>query len=317
MAKDIIINDDIIKQGERKHIHLEIARLYDSTEMSLDIEVTRGKEDGPVLFLSAAAHGDEINGTEIIRRILASQSLNDIKGTVIAVPIVNAYGFNTKSRYLPDRRDLNRCFPGSSEGSLAARLADVFIRDVVDQSTHGIDFHTGAINRTNWPQIRACLDDTEVSKMAKDFAAPVILNEQLREGSLREYCYNNNVPIILFEGGEALRFQKNAIQSGFDGTLRVMAGLGMIDPSALPVPETNPQYLKNNYWVRAPQSGILITKKQLGESVEKNDVLGVITNAFGQYSVDITASNAGVIIGATTSPLLNQGDAAYHIAQRE
>lgn len=311
----MIIGGVSVEKGERKHIDINIARLYDSTEMALSIEVVRGSEDGPILFLSSATHGDELNGTETIRRLLSMPMINTIKGTIIAAPIVNAYGFNTKSRYLPDRRDLNRSFPGSPEGSLAARLAHVFVTEIVNQSTHGIDFHTGAINRSNLPQIRAKMDSDVVRKMADDFCAPVTMNDDLRDGSLREYCYQNNIPILVYEGGEALRYSEKAITCALDGTINVMAGLGMIHTrERLENAQQTINIASGSYWIRAPHSGLLVSDKLLSDVVEEGEQLGLITDAFNTIRHPIIAPYGGIIIGATTTPLLNEGDATYHIA---
>lgn len=314
-VEDLAINGQTVAKGERRHININIAELYDSTEMTMEVEVVRGKADGPVLFLCGAIHGDELNGTEIIRRILQYDGLSELRGTLIAVPIVNNYGFNTKSRYMPDRRDLNRCFPGSADGSLGARVADIFIREIVDRSTHGIDLHTGAINRTNLPQIRACLtDNPTIETMANDFGTPVILNDPLREGTLREYCHLHNIPVLVYEGGEALRFHVRSIVSGYEGVLRVMRGLDMIDIIDMPEPSHPIRLAAGSNWVRCPQSGILVTEKRLGDAVKQNDLLGVMTDAFGKTRTEMRAPEEGIIIGVTTTPLLNQGDAVYHIA---
>jgi len=214
MASDFRIGGVSIKKGERRKIELAVSSLYDGTDLSIPVEVIRGKVDGPVLFISAAIHGDEINGTEIVSRILKNKSLKKLKGTLIAIPVVNIFGFNMLSRYLPDRRDLNRSFPGSTNGSLAARLANVFMKEIVKKSTHGIDLHTGAIHRTNLPQIRASMDDVETKRLAFEFGVPVILNSNFRDGSLREAACSKNIPVLLFEGGEALRFDEKIIQLG-------------------------------------------------------------------------------------------------------
>lgn len=306
-----------VEKGERKIVNIEIARLYDNTTMILPFEVIRGNEDGPVIFISAALHGDELNGTETIRRLLSMDIFNDLKGTIIAIPIVNVYGFNTKSRYLPDRRDLNRCFPGSEHGSLAAQLAYVFTTEIVDKCTHGIDLHTGAVNRSNIPQIRAYMDGSEIIKtMANDFGAPVTMDEPLREGSLREYCHNRDIPVILYEGGEALRYSEKAISYALDGILNVMAGLDMIEKPKVNHIKSNDtrRMIAASHWIRAPHSGLLVSDKKLGDMVEEGDVLGHMTDAFNQYNAKIISPAKGIIIGATTTPLLNQGDAAYHIA---
>ena len=316
MNEDVlIINGQKIAKGERRHISISVAELYDSTEMTMEVEVIRGKVDGPTLFVCSAIHGDELNGTETIRRILCDPLLNDIKGTLIAVPIVNTFGFNTKSRYMPDRRDLNRCFPGSEEGSLGARLANIFIKEIVQKSSHGIDLHTGAINRTNLPQIRACLSESpEAESMASDFGTSVILNEPLREGSLREYCHSHGIPVLVYEGGEALRFHEGSIVAAVDGIIRTMYGLGMVDHVHTVKPTHSIRLVAGSNWIRCPQSGLLVTSKKLGDAVKQNDLLGVMTDAFGQTKTEIRVPEDGIIIGVTTTPLLNQGDAAYHIA---
>jgi predicted deacylase len=307
-----------VGKGERHVIDLEIARLYDSTEMMMSVEVIRGHEDGPTLFLSGAIHGDEVNGTEIIRQLLLREEFKSIRGSILAVPVVNAYGFNTKSRYLPDRRDLNRTFPGAEEGSLASRLAHIFVNEIVNQSTHGIDFHTGAVNRSNYPQIRACMDAEGVEAMANDFAAPITMNEPLREGSLREYCAAQNIPVILYEGGEALRYSERAIDMAIKGTLSVMARLDMIDYAPEPASERHTSRVAaGSHWLRAPESGLLVSKKKLGENVVGGETIGIMTDAFNRGEDPIIAPYDGIIIGATTTPLLNQGDAAFHLAHYE
>ena len=306
-----------VEKGERKIVNIEIARLYDNTTMILPFEVIRGREDGPVVFISSVLHGDELNGTETIRRLLEMDIFEHMKGTIIAVPIVNVYGFNTKSRYLPDRRDLNRSFPGGPEGSLASQLAHVFTTEIVDKCTHGIDLHTGAVNRSNLPQIRACFDAGDVVQaMAKDFGAPVTMDEPLREGSLREYCFSKNIPVILYEGGEALRYSEKAITYALDGIINVMTGLGMIEKLKSSHVQSNDtrRMIAASHWIRAPQSGLLVSDKKLGDMVEEGDVLGHMTDAFNHERAAIICSAKGIIIGATTTPLLNQGDATYHIA---
>ena len=318
MTTDLIIGDETIKLGERKKIFLKLAKLYDFTDMSIPVEVIRGKEDGPILFVSGAIHGDEINGVEIIRRLLKRKMIKDIKGTLIAVPIVNVFGFNTKSRYLPDRRDLNRSFPGLKEGSLASQIAYTFRKEILEKCTHGIDLHCAAIDRKNLPQIRAHLDNPTVNEMAHAFNVPVILNSNLREGSLRETAKNLNIPIILFEGGEALRFNEQAIKSGLKGIISVMNKIGMTKTTEDKKSKPNDVYTANSsHWVRAPYSGIASTKVKLGMYVEKGQVLGTISDPFGHEKHDVLARATGIIIGMATLPLLNRGEAFFHIATFE
>lgn len=317
MPEILTIGGVDIKRGERKQIRIDVAKLYDFTDMNIPVEVIRGKKDGPTLFVSGAIHGDEINGVEIIRRLLSKKSLSKIKGTLIAVPIVNAFGFNNMSRYLPDRRDLNRSFPGSCDGSLTSQLAHTFMSEIVEHCTHGIDFHTAAINRINLPQIRACLDNDVIQGMAKAFQMPVVLDAPLREGSLRNIANSKNIPTLLFEGGEALRFNERVIKSALQGTVSVMRHIGMLPNLKNPPTEKEVFVARSSYWLRAPHSGILSTKSKLGERVKKGQVLGVISDPFGHEKHEITATRSGIIIGAVTMPLLSRGDAVFHVATFE
>ncbi len=311
------IGGTTIKRGERKRVLLDVAKLYDFTDMNISIEVIRGKKPGPVLFVSGAVHGDEINGVEIVRQLLTTKSLSRIKGTLIAVPIVNVFGFNTKSRYLPDRRDLNRSFPGSENGSLTGQLAHAFMTEIVKKCTHGIDLHTAAINRTNLPQIRACLDDPRVLEMAEAFKVPVILNSEIRDGSLREASSHLKIPTVLFEGGEALRFNHKIIKSGVQGVLSVMRAIDMLPPLKKKSQGKATFIARSSHWLRAPHSGILSAKHKIGDRVQKGKVLGIISDPFGQEKYEIIASKTGIIIGAVTLPLLNKGDAVFHVATFE
>ena len=311
------LGEKLLKKGQRKRVLLDVAKLYDFTDMNIPIEVIRGKQDGPILFISGAIHGDEINGVEIIRRLLTKKSLNQLKGTLIAVPIVNVFGFNTKSRYLPDRRDLNRYFPGYDDGSLTSQVAHKFISEVVNKCTHGIDFHTAAINRVNLPQIRACLEHSETKRMAEAFQVPVVINSAIRGGSLREAAEENNIPTLLFEGGEPLRFNEKVIKSGVNGTLSVMRELGMLRPLKNKKPVKDVFVAQSSHWIRAPHSGILTIKKKIGQRVRKGQILGIISDPYGYEKHEIMARRTGIIIGAVTMPLLNRGDAAFHVATFE
>lgn len=317
MSKELIIAKTSIAPGQRKRVYLDVAKLYDFTDMNIPIEVIRGKEEGPILFVSGAIHGDEINGTEIVRRLLTKKALKNIKGTLIAVPIVNVHGFNTNSRYLPDRRDMNRCFPGSDSGSLGSQMANAFMTEVVEKCTHGIDLHCAALKRSNLPQVRACLEEPEVLKMAKAFNVPVILHSELRDGSLRATAMARKIPTILFEGGEALRFNEKTIKSGLQGVLSVMRDLGMLKPLKNKTAPHDVFIARSSHWLRAPHSGILSVKVNLGARVKKDQVLGVISDPFGREKHEIIARRTGIVIGLATMPLLNRGEATFHIATFE
>ncbi|WP_440951821.1 succinylglutamate desuccinylase/aspartoacylase family protein [Methanococcoides sp. FTZ1] len=314
---DITIGGVKIKPGTHVDLELPAASLYTQTPLKIPVHVIHGKKKGPCLFVVAGIHGDEINGVEIIRRLLRSSKFRGLNGTLIAVPIVNVYGFVSLSRYLPDRRDLNRSFPGSEKGSLASRLANVLIKEIVSNCTHGIDLHTGSIHRSNLPQVRVNLEMPGIKDYAKAFAIPVIINSNLRDGSLREACTEMEIPLIVYEGGEALRFDEVAIRAGVKGIRNVMKELGMIRTK--PNAPTNkkviePMVARSNKWVRAPESGIVHSFKRLGADVEKGESLGVIVDPFGHEEVEILSPISGIIIGKNNLPLVNEGDAVFHIA---
>lgn len=310
-----------IKCGERLRVNLDMGSIYDFTDVKMPIEVIRGKKDGPTLFISSTIHGDELNGIEITRRLLARKELKNICGMLIVIPIVNIFGFNDRSRYLPDRRDLNRCFPGIKNGSLTSQVAYKFMREIVLKSDFGIDLHTGSFNRCNHPQIRADLSDKGALKMAQAFGAPVIINSNLRDGSLRAAVVSENIPMILFEVGEALRFDENGIKIGVEGILNVMKEIGMISKK-VSKKEWEPRRKKtflalSSSWLRAPRSGVNIPKIKLGTVVKKGDTISEISNPFGDHKTAIRAHESGMLIGMSLLPLVNKGDALFHIASEK
>jgi len=318
MADTLTINKVPIAPGTRVTIDLPAGRFYTHTPMTIPVHVIRGKDPGPRLFVSAAIHGDEINGVEIIRRLLKLPALKKIRGSLIAVPIVNIHGLIHHSRYLPDRRDLNRSFPGSEKGSLAARLAHLFMQEIVSQSSHGIDIHTGAIHRNNLPQIRANLDEEETNRLARAFDVPVIISSNLRDGSLREAAAEYGIPMLLYEAGEALRFDEVSIRAGVKGIVNVMRVLDMLPPSRNPVRKhKEPVVARSSSWVRAPDSGILRAMVPLGSRVKKDTLLGVVADPFGEREVKITSAYNGIIVGRSNLPLVNEGDALFHVARFE
>jgi predicted deacylase len=304
-----------IAPGESKKLEIPLANLYTSTEMSIPVFVRHGKKPGPVLFVSAAIHGDELNGVEIISRLINHKSLKSIKGTLIAIPFVNAYGVLNQSRYLPDRRDLNRSFPGSKRGSLAARVAHKFLSEIVSLCDYGIDLHTGAIHRSNLPQIRANIDDAETFELAKAFPVPVILNSNLLDGSLREAASEKGIKVLLYEAGEALRFDELSIKLGVRGVLSVMRYLSMltVPKSRSAKPAIAPYVAQYSSWVRAGISGFVMHHKSLGDKVEEGETLATIKDPFGKVLGIISATDTGIIIGKQNIPLVQEGEAVYHI----
>lgn len=315
MRDPIKICSQTITAGTRKTLEIPVPNLYTHTALELPVHVIHGKQAGPVLFLSAAIHGDEINGVEIIRRVLNTKSLSKLKGTLIAIPVVNIYGFINQTRYLPDRRDLNRSFPGSEKGSLASRMANLFLDEIVSKCTHGIDLHTAAIHRENFPHIRAYLDDEDTEQMARAFTSPLILNTDIIEGSLRKSAEKLGVSVIVYEAGEALRFDEVSIRAGVRGITSVMRNLGMLPTLKTKRKPANPIVARSSTWVRAPQSGILRVQKSLGTRVELNESLGFVSDPFGEVEEEIISPIDGIIIGRTNIPLVNEGEALFHIAQ--
>lgn len=302
-----------VSPGKRMRMELPIGNLMSGTPVALPLIVVHGKKDGPVVWLSAAIHGDEIGGVEIIRQALAAISATSLAGTVIAAPVVNVHGFNTSDRYLPDRRDLNRSFPGSSRGSLASRIAYLFMNEIVKRSDVGIDLHTGSDLRTNLPQIRCDIDNGATLELAEVFGAPIIIDARLRDGSLRQATVEAGKVMLLFEGGEASRFDPAAIAAGTAGVVRTLNHLGLTDietPIAL-----RPLYARSTSWSRASNSGIVHLDARLGELVIAKQQLATIYDPFGKVLGKIKSKQAGIVIGHTQAPLVNRGDAISHVAR--
>lgn len=316
MACPFQIGNQRVNPGERITFELTVPHLYTYTAVSMPIQVIHGKHPGPKLFVSAAIHGDEINGIEIIRRLIKLPALQRLRGTLLAVPVVNVYGFVNQSRYLPDRRDLNRSFPGSKTGSLAARLAHLFMEEIASRCSHGIDLHTAAVHRDNLPQIRALVDDPETRRLACAFGSPVILNSNLRDGSLRQAVVDLGIPVLLYEAGEALRFNEFAIRVGVHGIISVLRELEMLPPSQRKKkPRAEPVVARSSSWVRAPQGGILRSLAGLGRHIKKGDTLAIIADPFGERTEKVTAPASGIVVGQTHLPLVHEGEALYHVAR--
>ena len=313
----IVVAGISIKPGSRQSIDIPLPSIYAHSRVNMPVHIVHGRKPGPVLLVSAALHGDEINGTEIIRRLLGHRALNRLSGTLIAIPVVNVYGFVSKSRYLPDRRDLNRSFPGSESGSMASRLAHVVMSQILCHCSHVVDLHTAAVNRENLPQIRATLrEDAEIEALARAFGVPIILDTNLLEGSFRAAAHELGIPVILYEAGEALRFDELAIRAGLRGVLNVMAELGM---RHLKKPRRQPKTVIANTsrWMRAPQSGILRMVCGIGAHVNEGDTLAYINDSLGKNLCEVTSTLTGIIIGKTNLPLVFAGEALFNIAGYE
>lgn len=310
--KNIRINDQLIKAGEKKVINLQIARLVAGTEIDLPIHVYRSVKPGPVVLLSGGLHGDEVNGIEIIRRMIDAKLFDKLKcGSVIAIPVMNIYGFLNFSRELPDGKDINRSFPGNNKGSLAARVAFNLTKTVLQEIDFGVDFHTGGANRTNFPQIRYAPDDPFAKELATAFNAPVSLASKMIDKSIRKEAFKMGKSMIVYEGGESMRFDEKAIQEGVLGARKVLKHFDMINSNH--TAQVSLDYSEST-WVRARNSGLIRLEKESGQFVHEGEILGTITDPFGNFKSKMKSKVSGFIIGHNNSPLVNQGDALFHIA---
>jgi uncharacterized protein len=303
-----------VRAGGMREVELPITRLVTGGDVSLPVRVVHGRDPGPIVWVSAAIHGDEVTGVEVIRRLLATLSPKQLRGTVVAVPVVNVLGFMAGDRYLPDRRDLNRSFPGSPRGSLASRIAHLFMTEVVAKCEVGIDLHSAADRRANLPQIRADLDDPRTRMLAERFAAPVMLHAKLRDGSLRQAARDLGASVLLYEAGEAMRFDEAAIAPGVAGIQRVLAALDMIEPAAPSVVVDRSVESRSSGWVRSRGTGILLLETDLGATVEAGQRIGGLSDTFGRRVRLVHADRSGIVIGVNRAPIVNAGDALVHIA---
>ena len=309
-----------VRPGTRAVVELPVAALpHSSSPFGVEVMVLHGRRPGPTVWASAAVHGDEVNGVAIVRDLASTLTAKSLSGTLLLAPVVNVFGFISRDRYLPDGRDLNRSFPGSARGSLAARLAQVFLTKVVLRCSAGIDLHTATRGRANLPQVRANLDDPTVRRLANAFAAPVSCNARTRAGSLRGVAAQHGVPVLVYESGQAHRFDDSAIRVGVRGVRAVLAELGMIDAAPEGARPTT-TWIASSKWVRAGRSGILAARKGLGDRVEAGEALAVVSDPFGRRPVTLHAPAnrpPGLVIGRTEAPLVLRGDAMYHIGYPE
>lgn len=322
MRQPFVIGGLSVRSGERRLVDLPISKLSNHAPVTLPVHVLHGPQPGPTMFVSAAIHGDELNGVEIIRRLLRTLDPKSISGTLLCVPVVNVFGFISRSRYLPDRRDLNRSFPGSATGSLAARLAHLFLTEIVKRSQIGIDLHTAAIHRINLPQIRCVFHGRpRCRELGVAFAADVMLESPERPGSLREAARAVGVDVLSYEGGEGLRFDEFAIKAGVEGITGVMLQVGMLELAdgvdLSGGDRRTPVMINASSWVRAPEGGVFRTTKRIGDAVSVAEVVGHLANPFEDIAVEVRSARRGIIIGRTTLPIVNMGDALLNIGWSE
>ncbi|MEX1092878.1 MAG: succinylglutamate desuccinylase/aspartoacylase family protein [Acidimicrobiia bacterium] len=308
----ISVGETTVSPGRKGRIELPFARLSTGSTASLPVAVINGRSTGPNMWISGAVHGDELNGVEIVRRVMRQLDAKRLRGAMIAVPIVNPLGFIHESRYLPDRRDLNRAFPGSERGSSAARLAHLFMTEIVAQCSVGIDCHTATGHRANAPQIRADTHDVETMKLASAFGAPFTIHARARDGSLREAATSRGITMLLYESGQAHRFDEPAIETGVTGIMRCLQSLGMIDAGLPPAPPT--RVFRRTRWVRARRGGLVRVFPGLGDRVARGDAIAEISDAFGYRPTAVKATDTGWVIGRSLNPQVSPGDALVHVA---
>lgn len=306
-----IYHQDILA-GQSAELNLPVADLPTHTKVHLPVYVFRGLEPGPVLLVTAGMHGDEVNGTETIRRMIIKKQLMPRAGTVIAMPIVNVYGFLNQSRTLPDGKDLNRSFPGSKTGSLARRLAHLLLTELVVHADFGIDLHTGGASRTNYPQVRCDFTREASKELGQAFGAPLLLHSKEIPGSFRKAACNLGKNIIVFEGGESMRFDAFAISEARDGILRIMNHLGMSNQQ---VAARTSNILSESTWLRAKTGGMFCPEIQYGAAVEKGQMLATLGDPYGEELIKIKSKTSGFVIGLNNKPVVNAGDALIHLGK--
>lgn len=316
MSEDIltILGEDI-PRGQSAFLEVEIAKLHTRNSLKMPVIVERSKVDGPVLLLIGGVHGDEINGVAIVREIIRNK-LNIPKiGTVICIPVFNVFGYLNHAREFPDGRDLNRVFPGSPKGSLASQFAYKFIHEIAPLADYAIDFHTGGAGRENFPNIRCSFKEPALLEMAKVFNAPYTLNSKFIPKSLRHGLFKLGVPSILFEGGKSLELDQKVIDAGVQGTINIMSHLGMCEPQEKP--GTSTVILQNSRWIRANYSGLFQSLVENGTRVPRKTLLGKIYDPFGEFERKIYSSAEYYVFGLNTAPIVNKGDALFHVSPVE
>ncbi|NDI99593.1 succinylglutamate desuccinylase/aspartoacylase family protein [Flavobacterium sp. LaA7.5] len=312
--RNITILGETVLPGESKTINMEIARLHTMSKLKVPIIIERAKTDGPVVLFTAALHGDEINGTEIVRQLIVRKINKPKRGTIICIPVINIFGFVNKSREFPDGRDLNRVFPGSPRGSLAGRFAWHLLKEIIPNVDYCIDFHAGGASRFNAPQIRIVPNNAELKQLADVFNAPFTLYSKNIAGSFRNASGRLGVKMLLFEGGKSLDLNHDVTQEAVRGTKRFLDHLDMLNPKKNAKEASEPSvYIERSVWVRATFSGLLQNQATVGKLVEKGEVIALITDPFGKFEHTVKAPHKGYIINSNDAPIVYQGDAIFHI----
>ncbi len=314
-STDFIILGRKVAMGETKTINFSFAKLYTATKVEIPVIISRSDKPGPTVLLTAGIHGDEINGVEVVRQVIAKKISRPIKGTIICIPILNIFGFLNAERTFPDGRDLNRVFPGTKTGSLASRVAYHFTKEILPLADYCLDFHTGGAQRFNAAQIRVVPDSPELLKLAEIFNAPFTVFSSNLTKSYRSTCAKMGIPSLLFEGGKSLDSNKYIVKNGVDGVIRILEHLEMLNPKiTIPMITEQSVLIEKSRWIRAQRSGLLHVKIACNKYVEKDEFLATITDPYGEMRFKVKAPNAGYIINVNHAPIIHQGDAIFHIS---
>ena len=312
--KIVEIRGNKVRLGENKLIKIPIDRLPTGTLIEIPVYIFNGKKLGPTILLQGGLHGDEINSIELIRRMLIDKRYKIQAGCVIVVPLLNVFGFLNLSRNMHGK-DVNRSFPGSKRGSLASRMAYYLMKEIVENVDFGIDYHTGGDQRNNFPQVRYTPNDLQAKQLALIFNAPYMFESKLIAKSFRKECYKHNIPILIFEGGESLRLDEYAIRKGIEGTLNVLKHFKMISRDIIISKAKKSIEIKKRKWIRAKVAGIFNSTISNGSFVKKGQILGFIMDTYGETNYKIIAQQNGYIISLNNFPIVNMGDALFHIGE--
>ena len=304
-----------IALGERREINFNVAKLHTRTQVNVPVIIERSKKPGPIVLFTAGIHGDEVNGVEIVRQLIAKGINKPKKGTIICIPVINIFGFLHMVRELPDGRDLNRMFPGSKTGSLASQVAFKLMSKIVPQVDLIIDYHTGGADRFNAPQIRIVKDEPVLDELANTFGAPFVLYSKNINKSFRNACYKIGVPILLFEGGKSFSFDKTVTNTGVNGAKRILHYLEMLNSKfKVSKPKKQPVYVSNSKWIRAKYSGMFKTTVSINTFIKKGDIIGNITDPFGKFNHFVKAEYSGYVFSVNEAPIVYKGDAIMHVS---
>jgi uncharacterized protein len=314
-SKPLVILKETILAGESKTINMEIAKLHTMNKLKIPIIVERSKIDGPTVLFTACLHGDEINGTEIVRQLIVQKINKPKRGTIICIPIINIFGFINKTREFPDGRDLNRVFPGSKTGSLASRFAYYILKDIIPHVDYAIDFHAGGASRFNAPQIRIVPENPELKELSDVFNAPFTLYSKNISGSFRNSCDKLGVKMLLFEGGKSLDINEEVTNDAIEGTKRFLEHLEMLNPrKKANIKSKKPIYIEKSNWVRAKYSGMFHGMVKIGSFIKKGELIATISDPYGKVEHKMKAPHDGYVINVNDAPIVYQGDAIFHVS---